>query len=257
VRRFESKVAIVTGGANGIGAACARRLAADGASVVIMDIVDGSAVTAEIISDGGHAEAVVSDVADEAAWERVLAHVHARFGEVSILVSNAYMSELRPAHETSKISWERQIAVSLTGGFLGARACVADLERNRGALVFISSVHALVGMPGHPAYAAAKGGLVALGRQLASEYGPAVRVNSVMPGPILTAAWGTVPNDDVRRSMAATIAGRLGMPEEVAAAVAFLVSDEASFITGTSLVVDGGWSVIKDSRVARLHKSAP
>lgn len=248
MRGFEGKVAIVTGGANGIGAACARRLAADGASVVITDIVGGSAVVADIASDGGRADALVADVADEVAWERVLAHVHARFGEVSILVSNAYASELRPAHETSRISWERQLAVSLTGGFLGVRACIADLEANRGALVLVSSVHALVGMPGHPAYAAAKGGLVALGRQLAAEYGPAVRVNSVVPGPILTAAWDAVSEDEVRRSIAATIAGRLGTPEEVAAAVAFLASDEASFITGTSLVVDGGWSAVKESR---------
>ncbi len=248
MQRFADRIAIVTGGANGIGAACARLLAEEGAAVVVSDIADASAVEADIVAHGGRAATVIADVADEAGWAEVLALAHARFGEVGILVSSAYASETRPTHETSRASWDRQLAVCLTGTFLGVRACLPDLGRNRGAVVVISSVHALVGVPQHPAYAAAKGGLVAFGRQLAVEYGPGVRVNSVLPGPIRTAAWDGVTETDLRRSVAATVAGRLGDPAEVAAAVAFLASDDASFITGAALVVDGGWSAVKDSR---------
>jgi NAD(P)-dependent dehydrogenase (short-subunit alcohol dehydrogenase family) len=105
----------------------------------------------------------------------------------------------------------------------------------------------LVGIPGHPAYAAAKGGLVSLAGQLAVEYAPSVRVNSVLPGPVLTAAWDRVAPADRERSIAATPLARLGDPSEVAAVIAFLLSSQASFITGASIVVDGGWTVMKDS----------
>jgi NAD(P)-dependent dehydrogenase (short-subunit alcohol dehydrogenase family) len=108
-------------------------------------------------------------------------------------------------------------------------------------------VHALVGLPGHPAYAAAKGGLTALTRQLAVEYGPAVRVNCVLPGPILTPTWDRVGHEERQLSIRQTVAGRFGEPREVAAVIAFLACDEASFMTGASVVVDGGWSIFKAS----------
>jgi NAD(P)-dependent dehydrogenase (short-subunit alcohol dehydrogenase family) len=241
-------VAVVTGAASGIGAATAERLARDGAAVVLADVAEqaGDAVRARIADAGGRAVFVRADAAAEEDWARVVEAAHA-FGPVNALVSNAYASEVAAAHETSLASWDRQLAVSLTGSFLGFRAVLPDLREQGGSAVLVSSVHARFGMPGHPAYAAAKGALVSLCGQLAVEYAPRVRVNVVLPGPIMTSAWDRIGEADRRLSVAATPAGRFGTPEEVAAAIAFLAGPQASFITGTSLVVDGGWSVAKAS----------
>ena len=246
--RFAGQVAVVTGAASGIGAATARRLADEGAAVVLADIADGpgESVAAGIRERGGTASFVTADVSSPEAWDRVVAAAHA-FGPVGVLVSNAYTVEVAAAHETTLASWERQLAVNLTGGFLGVKAVLPDLREQRGAVVLTSSVHAHKGIPGHPAYAASKGALLSLCGQLAVEYGPEVRVNAVLPGPILTAAWDRVPEEDRERSVAETAAGRFGRPEEVAAAIAFLAAGEASYITGSSLLVDGGWSVVKAS----------
>jgi NAD(P)-dependent dehydrogenase (short-subunit alcohol dehydrogenase family) len=245
--RFSERTAIVTGAASGIGAATARRLADEGAAVVVADVAAaGEEVSARISADGGRAAFVRADVAEERDWIAVRRAAHA-FGPVHLLVSNALTLDLAPAHETSRASWDRQLAVNLTGAFLGFRAVLDDLRATRGSAVLVSSVHAHAGLPGHPAYAASKGALLSLGRQLAVEYGPEVRVNTVLPGPVLTALWDRVDEAGRQRSAAATAARRLGRPEEVAAAIAFLGSQDASYVTGASLVVDGGWSVVKDS----------
>jgi glucose 1-dehydrogenase len=245
--RFAGRVAVVTGAASGIGAATAERLAREGAAVVLADISAKGEELGKLIADaGGRASFVQADVADEQDWARVVAAAHA-YGPVDVLVSNAFTVDVSAAHETTRASWDRQLAVNLTGAFLGVHEVLPDLRERGGSVVLVSSVHARFGIPGHPAYAAAKSALVGLCGQLAVEYAPRVRVNAVLPGPVMTGAWDRVGEADRRLTIEATPAGRFGTSAEVAAAIAFLAGPEASFITGASLVVDGGWSVAKAS----------
>jgi glucose 1-dehydrogenase len=245
--RFVDRVAVVTGAASGIGAATAERLAGEGAAVVLADLSAKGEEVGKLIADaGGRASFVQADVADEQDWARVVAAAHA-YGPVDVLVSNAFTVDVSAAHETTRASWDRQLAVNLTGAFLGVHEVLPDLRERGGSVVLVSSVHARFGIPGHPAYAAAKSALVGLCGQLAVEYAPRVRVNAVLPGPVMTGAWDRVDEADRRLTVEATPAGRFGTATEVAAAIAFLAGPEASFITGASLVVDGGWSVAKAS----------
>lgn len=243
------RVAVVTGGGSGIGRATAVALAAHGCPVAIGDIDRVAAVetAALVTAAGGAATAVEADAGSAADWRRLADSVRSALGPPSIVVNNAFHLRVLPATELDEESWDHQLAVSLSSVFHSVRTFAEDLAvSGHGALVNIGSVHSRLAFAGHPAYAAAKGAIVSLTQQLAVDLGPAVRVNAVLPGPILTPNWDRLSAEYRAHAGRQTALLRMGRPEEVASAVCFLASDAASFITAASLLVDGGYVVRKD-----------
>ncbi|GEL96228.1 glucose 1-dehydrogenase [Cellulomonas composti] len=235
--RLEGKVAIVTGGARGMGEADTRRLVAEGARVVVGDVLDepGAAVAAEL---GDHAVYTHLDVTDEASWAAAVDLAHERFGPVDVLVNNAGILAQGRIDETEPDTFRRVLDVNLTGVYLGIRAVTADMAAaGHGAIVNISSAAGLVGMQGLSAYSASKWGVRGLTKCAALDLGHlGIRVNSIHPGAIRTPMAAGVTDE----AMAHQALPRVGEPSEIAAAVAFLVSDDASDVTGAELAVDGG-----------------
>lgn len=246
MRRFEGKVAIVTGGAQGIGKGIARRLAQEGAAVAIadIDVKRGRQTADELIDSGARAFFLKADVTRESDVTSLIDGVTAHFGRLDLFVNNAGASPRRPLTELSLADWRGLIDLNLTSMFLCARAALPYLRQAGGAsIVNIASLHAFLTVPGLSAYAAAKGGVVALTRSMAIEFAPDVRVNAVAPGVIETEAWFSAVEDvEAARQHRLQFhpVGRLGQPEDIAAAVAFLASEDAAFITGVTLPVDGG-----------------
>jgi NAD(P)-dependent dehydrogenase (short-subunit alcohol dehydrogenase family) len=246
--RFAGKVAIVTGGGDGIGRATALRLASEGASVLVTDIDAAAAASAvaEIEAAGGRAAASVGSVTVEAEVAAAVQLAIVRFGEVHILVNNAAFAIRPTLAEVTPDDWDHEFDVTLRGAWLFARAVLPHMTGfGRGAIVNIGSVNGLMYF-GNPAYSAAKAGLLSLTRSLAVEAGPkGVRANMVSPGTVRTNAvsWTMRLQRDPQifeRLARWYPVGRVGLPADIAAAVAFLAADEAAFVNGANLVVDGG-----------------
>jgi cyclopentanol dehydrogenase len=246
--RLLGKTAIVTGGGNGIGAACARRFAWEGAAVTLFDssVEAAKAVADEICASGGSALAVVGDVAEEPDWSKVVAEATSAFGPVNVLVNNAGILPTTPLEDIGVEEWDRVLAVNLRGAFLGTKAVVPHMKQARsGAILNISSLASILGIS-FAHYSASKAGLLGLTRVTAVRYGPhGIRANAIIPGSIATDMMRVV--DDVpaigQMIKDCTPLRRIGAPQELASAALFLVSDEAGFVTGSQLVVDGGYSL--------------
>jgi NAD(P)-dependent dehydrogenase (short-subunit alcohol dehydrogenase family) len=237
---LDGRVAVITGGASGIGAATARRFAAEGASVAIIDR-DAEGVLRIASEVSGHAYAL--DVRDSEEVTEVIDVIAQTLGQIDILVNNAGTGDLRPLHTVDDKLWHRLIDVNLTGTFNLTRAVIPYmLETGGGAIVNNASVSGFAPTRNEAAYSAAKAGVISLTKSAALEYGPTVRVNCVAPGHVrtpMTAVWDQMP--DAFEPIAATIPlGRIGEAEEVAEVILFLASDRSSYITGQTLVVDGG-----------------
>jgi len=248
--RLDGKVALISGAARGQGEAEARLFAAEGASVVLGDIRAelGQRVAGEIAAAGGNAVFTELDVSREADWARAVGLAESTFGKLDILVNNAAIIGLEGIMETSVELWDRVIAVNQTGTFLGMRAAIPAMRRaGGGSIVNISSVLATMGSGNSASYTASKGAVTALTRTVSVELATeGIRVNAVHPGGVETPMAVECLGDDAeaRRALVATHPmGRIGEPGEIANGVLFLASDEASFVTGASLVMDGGNTV--------------
>jgi NAD(P)-dependent dehydrogenase (short-subunit alcohol dehydrogenase family) len=254
VTEFEGQVAVVTGGASGIGAATARRFAAEGARVAVLDRdADGAEQVASEVDGTAHPV----DVRDGDAVDAAIAQVMAGLGRIDVLVNNAGIGDLRPLHTVDDKLWHRLIDVNLTGTFNATRAVVPHmLAGGGGTIVNNASLSGLMPTRNEAAYSAAKAGVIALTKSGALEYGPTVRVNCVAPGHIrtpLTAVWEQMPDAFAPIADAIPL-GRIGEADEVAEVILFLASRRSSYVTGQTIVIDGGGMLPQAGTDAALAK---
>lgn len=242
MKRLENKVAIITGGASGMGERMAHLFSQEGATVIAADINEAAL---EKISEFDNIHAMKLNVASEEDWQQLLKEVKERFGKIDILVNNAGISSEKPVEEVNIDDWQKMLTINGFGPFLGIKHVVPYMkEQKKGAIVNISSFTAQIGMGFNP-YSASKGSVRAMSRAAATQYGRAgIRVNAVFPGIIETPMTKNLEATKgyVEQMVAATPLQRLGQPEDIANAVLFLASDESSYITGAELVIDGGFS---------------
>lgn len=247
--RLKDKVAFISGGGTGIGAATALRFAQEGAIVVLCGRRSEplEKVVAQIVGNGGRAEAVQADVSNEAQYSGAIEAAAQRHGKLDILVNNAMAYTWGGITETSTEQWHANFATSVDGTFWGTRAAMKLMQKNGGSIINLSSICGVLGTPGMAGYSAAKAAIINFSRAAAAE-GAAhgIRVNSVIPAVVETPATAGMLSDDAARKGTEKLIpmGRVGQPEELANAILFLASDEASYITGAALPVDGGRSAV-------------
>jgi NAD(P)-dependent dehydrogenase (short-subunit alcohol dehydrogenase family) len=244
--RVTGKVALVSGAARGQGEAHGRLLAEHGASVIFGDVLDveGAAVAEDVEQSGGAARYVHLDVTQARDWERAVALAESEFGRLDILVSNAgVLDDMTGAVDTSESEWARVIAVNQTGVFLGMKYAIPALQRaGGGAIVNVSSVYGIGGVSGYFAYQASKGAVVMMTKSAALTYGKdGIRVNTICPGAIRTAMLEAEGEENIREFVAGLALTRSADPREVSQGVLYLCSDESAYVTGTELVIDGGY----------------
>jgi glucose 1-dehydrogenase len=248
---LEGRKALITGSSSGIGRSCAIRFSQEGADVCINyfsehEAEDANEVVSQVEAQGRRAMAVQADVGSEEDVKRMVAAAHEAFGGLSILVNNAGIENQVPTMEMSLKDWERVLRTNLTGVFLCMREAAALMKDKGGAIINMSSVHQFIPWPGFAHYCASKGGMKLLTETAAREWAPhKIRVLNVAPGAIATPINNFVLDDpEAKHAVEEEIPlGRFGQPEEIAAAVAWAASDEASYVTGSTLVVDGGMAL--------------
>lgn len=245
---LDSRVAIVTGGARGIGGATSRELAGQGAAVIITDVLDqeGSALAQELCEAGLKAQYRHLDVTDESAWSEAVTATVAQFGRLDILVNNAGIGTFEDVEAETVEGWQRVIDINQKGVWLGMRAAIPEMRRaGGGSIVNLSSIFGAVGgFGGSVAYHATKGAVRLMTKNAAIRYAKeGIRVNSVHPGFIDTPMVGMTKGTDFEKAiLAATPMGRWGRSEEIASVIAFVAGPGASYMTGSELYVDGGWT---------------
>ncbi|MCE5191520.1 MAG: glucose 1-dehydrogenase [Actinomycetia bacterium] len=246
--RVSGKIAMVTGGALGMGRSHSLLLAREGAKVVVTDVNEaaGQATVDEINAAGGEAIFILHNVASEADWKRVVAAAVEHFGRIDILVNNAGILIMKPLQDTTEEDWDRIFSINAKGVFFGCKTVVPAMkDSHKGSIVNISSIYGLIGAPSAAAYEATKGAVRLLTKAAAVDFAPfGIRVNSVHPGVIATTMTKDILADSsaTKAMLGTTILERPAQPEEVSAGVLFLASDEASFVTGSELVIDGGYT---------------
>jgi len=250
--RVKGKVAVVTGGGGGMGRAEALLLAGEGASVVVTDLEESAArnVAAEISSQGGKALFSRLDVTSETDWSTVIQKTLKEFGRLDVLVNNAGVILYKKIEEISLAEWRWLLSVNLDGVFLGTRSAIEAMKKGGGgSIINIASVAGLIGNPDASAYHASKGGVRSFSKAAAIEFSKAgydynIRVNSIYPGVINTRMADDLMKDEAKYKTALSwhAMGHFGEPEDVAYGVLYLASDESKFLTGSELVIDGGWT---------------
>ncbi len=244
---LQDRVVLITGAGSGIGRATASLFASEGAKVVVADInaESGQDTVDSIRKAGGEALFVQGDVGKLAAVEAMVRTAIDRYGRLDIVHSNAATYAMGTATELSEEEWDLTLDATLKATWMLARCALPQmLEQGAGVFVITGSVHALRGYAGYTAYQAAKGGLLALTRALAADYAPQVRVNTILPGAVVTGLWDPISEEDRKKIARMCPLERNGSPEEIAQAALFLASDMSSYMTGSHVVVDGGLSSV-------------